>query len=236
MTIGIMQAYFLPYIGYFQQIHLADQFVIYDNIEFSKKGWIHRNRFIQNGQAKYFSLSLKKDSDYLDINERFLSEQFLKKDANKLVAQISNAYRKAPFYKETIPLVEKCFKKEESNLFQFVFHSILSVCGHLEIDTRLLISSQLGVDHRSLKGQEKVLSINKALKADIYVNTSSGKDLYQKEDFAQAGIELKFYDCKAIQYDQFDGMEFIPYLSIIDYLMFNGKANTIKALDDYELN
>jgi len=74
--VAIMQPYFLPYIGYFQLINAVDEFIIYDNIQFSKKGWFHRNRLLQNGKDEYFTLPLKKDSDFLDVKERFLSESW----------------------------------------------------------------------------------------------------------------------------------------------------------------
>jgi len=50
MRVGIMQPYFLPYIGYFQLINLCDKFVIYDDIQFTKRGWINRNRILARGQ------------------------------------------------------------------------------------------------------------------------------------------------------------------------------------------
>ena len=70
MTVGIMQPYFLPYIGYWQLLAAVDQFVVYDNIEYTKKGWINRNRFLRNGGDAFFTLPLKKGSDYLKIAER----------------------------------------------------------------------------------------------------------------------------------------------------------------------
>ena len=69
MKTAIMQPYFMPYIGYFQLINAVDKFVIYDNIKYTKKGWINRNRILVNGKDQYISLPLKKDSDYLNINE-----------------------------------------------------------------------------------------------------------------------------------------------------------------------
>ena len=62
--LGVMQPYFLPYIGYFQLIEAADVFVVYDNIKYTKKGWINRNRMLRNGSDMVFSLPLKKDSDF----------------------------------------------------------------------------------------------------------------------------------------------------------------------------
>ena len=74
MTIGIMQPYLFPYIGYWQLINAVDTFVIYDNIQFSKKGWFHRNNILLNGKKTLFSIPLKKDSDSLDVIERFISD------------------------------------------------------------------------------------------------------------------------------------------------------------------
>ena len=60
MKIVIMQPYFFPYIGYFQLMNIADEFVIYDNIEFTKKGWINRNRILVNGKIITSLFQLKK--------------------------------------------------------------------------------------------------------------------------------------------------------------------------------
>lgn len=71
-----MQPYFFPYIGYFQLMNAVDTFVIYDNIEFTKKGWINRNRILVNGKDVFITVPLKKDSDYLEIRERCLAESW----------------------------------------------------------------------------------------------------------------------------------------------------------------
>lgn len=80
MTIGIMQPYLFPYIGYWQLINIVDTFVIYDNIQFSKKGWFHRNNILLDGKKKLFSIPLKKDSDSLDVVERYISDGAEKRD------------------------------------------------------------------------------------------------------------------------------------------------------------
>ena len=76
MIVSIMQPYLLPYVGYFQLIDAVDAFIVYDNIKYTKKGWINRNRYLLNGEAATFSLPLKKDSDDLDIRDRRLSADF----------------------------------------------------------------------------------------------------------------------------------------------------------------
>lgn len=67
MKLAIMQPYFFPYCGYFQLMAAVDAFVVYDNIKYTKKGWINRNRIQVRGTESLISLPLKKDSDFLDI-------------------------------------------------------------------------------------------------------------------------------------------------------------------------
>ena len=78
MTAAIMQPYFFPYIGYFQLINSVDKFIVYDNIQFTKKGWINRNRILQNGKDEYITIPLKKDSDYLNIVQKHRHGELLK--------------------------------------------------------------------------------------------------------------------------------------------------------------
>ena len=92
-----MQPYFCPYLGYFQLINKVDQFVIYDNIEYSGRGWFSRNRIAINDRANLFSIPLKRDSDYLHVNDRFLSDSSSKSIA-KILRRIENSYRHAVFY------------------------------------------------------------------------------------------------------------------------------------------
>ena len=70
MKVAIMQPYFLPYLGYFQLINAVDVFVIYDNIKFTKKGWINRNRILLNGKPHYFTIDLNRSAQNLKINQK----------------------------------------------------------------------------------------------------------------------------------------------------------------------
>jgi hypothetical protein len=79
LHVAIIQTYFLPYIAYFQLISAVNVFVVYDNLQYTKKGWINRNQFLQNGESKFFTLPLKKDSDYLQVFQRKLADDFDKK-------------------------------------------------------------------------------------------------------------------------------------------------------------
>lgn len=233
MKVAVMQPYFLPYIGYFQLIKAVDKFVVYDNIEFTKKGWINRNRILVNGKDEYFTLPLKKDSDYLHIDKRRLAGSF-EVEKNKILRKITACYKKAPFYQTVFPLVEKLFNENEENLFKFIYHSLIAVCEYLGIYTQLIISSSLQIDHQ-LKSQDKVIRICKTLNATQYINPIGGVELYSKKAFEENNIQLSFIKSNELKYDQLQS-EFIPWLSILDVMMFNNKEKIQQYLQsDYTL-
>jgi hypothetical protein len=229
-TISIMQPYFFPYIGYWQLLHQADEFVIYDNIKFTKKGWIHRNRFLCEDKDKYFLIQLEKASDFLDVRERTLSPTFERK---KLLNQIREAYRVAPYYNQINTLFEEAVMCKEQNLFEYIFHSVKLIAKCLGIETKIVVSSHIDIDH-SLKASQKVIAICKNLDASCYVNPIGGLLLSDKKEFATNGIVLKFLKQKEIIYSQ-KGNPFVPSLSILDVLMFNGVDRTKSYLNFYQM-
>jgi hypothetical protein len=211
-----MQPYFMPYIGYYQLIAAVDLFIVYDNIKYTKKGWINRNRMLQNGRDVIFSLPLKSDSDYLDVRERELAADF---NRDKLLNQLKGAYRRAPYFMQTLPLVEQIVRCDDANLFRFLHISITKTCEHLGITTEIRNSSSIAIDH-DLKNQDKVLALCAAVGASTYVNAIGGRELYSKETFRERGIDLQFIQSKPFEYPQL-GDAFVPWLSIIDVMMFN---------------
>ena len=232
MKLAIMQPYFLPYIGYWQLLSMVDMFVVYDNIQYTKKGWINRNNILLNNKSFLFSLPLKKDKDFLNVNERYLSVDSSVNTA-KVLRQIENSYKKAPFFHNAFPLVESIFENENKNLFDYIYESMLSICHYLDIQTDIVISSSIDIDH-SLKGQEKVISISKELGADIYINPNGGMDLYKREVFKQKGIDLNFIIPDLKEYQQYNE-NFIPNLSILDVIMFNSVDEVKNKLTEYNI-
>lgn len=233
MKLGIMQPYVVPYIGYFQLINATDKFVVYDNIKFTKKGWINRNRILVKGSDEYITLPLQKGSDFLNINQRLLSNTF-KEERNKILRKINESYKKAPEFKTVLPLISEILNFEDDNLFRFIFNSLTKVCNFLEIDTEFIISSSLLIDH-NLRSQDKVIAICKELGATIYINPPGGIKLYSKEIFNQNNINIKFLNTGNIEYQQLDNA-FVPWLSIIDVMMFNSKEKIKEYLDSvYDL-
>jgi hypothetical protein len=231
MRVAIMQPYFLPYIGYFQLIGAVDLYVLYDNIKYTKRGWINRNRILGPGGEATITLPLKHAPDTLDICERQIAADFAR---GKLLNRISETYRRAPHYGEVFPLIAGIVENGEPNLFRYLRDSIVKICRQLGIDTRIVASSEIPADH-TLRHEARVLSICKAVGATTYVNAIGGVDLYSKSDFADAGLDLRFIRSRPFEYGQ-GGRKFVAWLSIVDVMMFNSAERIRDILaSGYEL-
>lgn len=218
---AIMQPYLLPYIGYFQLIAAADVFVVYDDIKYTKKGWINRNRLLLNGQPWTFSLPLQAGSDRLDVVDRQVATGFLPSD---LLRKIEAAYRNAPFFEPTMALAQAVLECREKNLFNFLLHGLQQTLEHLQLRARVVVSSTLAVD-RQLRGQDRVIATCRSLGATEYLNAIGGTELYDAGSFANQGLQLSFLRSRLSPYAQ-TGQSFVPALSILDVLFFKGRDAT----------
>ncbi len=225
-----MQPYFLPYIGYWQLLAAVDRFIVYDNIEYTKKGWINRNQFLRDGEAAYFTIPLKKGSDFSTIAERTVADDF---DRTKLLNQLATAYRKAPQFPVVFPLVETIVTANLANLFEFLKHSLDVIAAFLDIRTPVIVSSTVAIDH-GLKSEQKVLALCEASGASEYLNAIGGQSLYSREAFAAHGVQLQFIKSRPIEYAQL-GKPFVPNLSILDVLMFNSRDAVGGMLGQYDV-
>jgi hypothetical protein len=167
----------------------------------------------------------------LDIAQRELSSEF---NREKLINQFKGAYIKAPHFNEVYPLLENIIRFKDDNLFTYIQHSLNEICRHLKIKTKIIISSNLPINHE-LKAQDKVIALCNAMHADNYINTIGGTELYEKNQFLSHGVKLQFIKAKSFEYSQF-ASPFVPWLSIVDVLMFNPIEVVQKCINsNYEL-
>lgn len=228
MKLGIMQPYFLPYIGYFQLINAVDKYVIYDDVQYIKGGWINRNFILLNGERFLINLLLSGASSNKTINEIEVQSNQV-----KLKKTIESAYKKAPMFDKVFPVLTNIMEYEKKELGQFLGNSIKELCNYMSINTELIYSSKIEKDN-TLKAQDKVMQICNILKADKYLNAIGGQALYNKDDFKKQNIELHFLNSSSKPYTQFNN-EFVPYLSIVDVLMFNSVEKVKDILNDYNI-
>lgn len=231
MKVAIMQPYLFPYIGYFQLVAAVDCFVILDEVNFIKRGWINRNRILILNKEYTFTLPLKSSSQNRIIRDlNIFNPQYSKE---KLLSTVRHAYRKAPEFDGVYKVLEEIILEEEINISKYIENSIREIAKLLDIKTRILFSGDLKYN-KKLKGQDKIIDICLTLSASDYINSYGGKSLYNKEDFLQNNINLHFLKPRELNYKQFDA-EFVPWLSIIDILMFNPIDNIKGFLNEYDL-
>jgi hypothetical protein len=227
-----MQPYFLPYIGYMQLMSAVDTFILYDDVSFINRGWINRNKLLINGQEHLFTIPLKDASQNKRINEVHLADD--PKWRSKLLKTIEQGYRKAPYYQTVMPLTEKIINFTTDSIADLVHFSLVELNQYIGLTTRLVASSSI-YSNVALKAQERILDICRQESATGYINPIGGTELYDKSAFLTVGIKLNFIKAKQVEYPQFSRNHFIPWLSILDVLMFNDIASVRALLGEYEL-
>lgn len=232
MRVAIMQPYLFPYLGYFQLIRAADKFVLHDDVQFIKGGWVNRNRMLFKGQPRPFVLPVSKGPSTACIDQRRYADSFAA-DKAKISRQLQHSYSRAPYYGFVMKLVDACFSIEKPNVARFNTELVRRVAAYLGIVTPISVSSEMELGPGE-RGVERVLKINRVLQSTHYINPIGGVDLYRREEFAVHDLELSFLQFKALPYQQF-AHDFVPDLSILDVLMFNPPEQFPELLRSYRL-
>ena len=255
MKLAIMQPYFLPYIGYFQAIYAVDKYILYENVSFIKKGWMNRNRIlIKNGGDYVITAPLVSKSSKSFIHDIQLDNT--KNWNTKILKLILYNYKGSKYFDEVYPLFEKILNKSTDYLCDWNAKAIICISEFIGLNTTIeynnrdryvKLEEQLSKvacsnydDFRYMekthpsKKLARILAICENEGADTYINAIGGQDLYNKEEFATYGIDLKFVRTNEFSYSQFS-KEFVPNLSIVDVLMHNGKVGTLELIKKYTL-
>jgi len=231
MKLAIMQPYLFPYIGYFQMINAVDKFIFYDDVNYMKGGWINRNNIIQNNEKKLITLNLIASSTNKDINEIYIGNR-----NSKMLKTIKQAYSKAPFFNDFFPIIEKTINSctISKPISEIAGQSLIDISKYLRISTQFEFSSKKYKNTKGMDKADRLIEICKQNGAKKYINAEGGIALYSKDYFKKFGIDLFFIKNHIQEYKQFNN-EFIPYLSIIDVLMFNSVEQTNNMLDEFDL-
>lgn len=229
MKLAVMQPYFFPYLGYFQLLYAVDLFVIYDDVNFIKQGWINRNFILMHCRPLRITIPLAGASSFRAIANTTVSADLAWR--NKLLKTLYQAYAKAPHFEPVYTLVEGVVRTHCTSLAELALRSIQAVTEYLGLTTQIRPSTR-PYANCSLKGEARILDICLREHADVYYNLPGGESLYERAIFAQAGVDLRFIQPNQPHYPQF-GCAFVPNLSILDTLMFNTPETVRGYLEDY---
>lgn len=231
MKIAVVQPYFFPYIGYYQLINAVDKFVIYDDVNFMKKRWINRNNILISGQPSFIIVPIKKISQNKLIKDVEIANDL--KWKAKMLKSLEMAYKKAPSFNEAFSLIENVLNRHEPSISKLATASLRTVSEYLEIGTEFVNSSTV-YNNSNLKAEERILDICTREGADGYINPIGGTELYSEKNFNDKNIRLNFLKTSSVEYPQFQ-KDFVPFLSIIDILMFNSQKKAQEFLHQYQL-
>jgi len=212
----IHQPDFLPYLGFFHRFLYADLYVILDMVQFvsSNRSWHNRDKIKTHQGEKWLTVSVKKASRKIRINEVSLAESIDWKAKN--INLIVQNYKKAPYFNEIIPHIEELYRFQCKKMVDFNLKSIKILMNLFDIKIETILSSELNPQG---KGNTLLVDILKKMNASHYLSGIGAKDYYDPAPYTEADIQVVWQEFSHPVYPQQYGA-FIPYLSSID-LLFN---------------
>jgi hypothetical protein len=235
MKVGIMQPYFLPYLGYISLIKHTDVFILFDPVQFIRHGWIERNRVLkQNEGWLYIQVPLLKYERETSIKDIYIDNSQNWK--SRILSQIQPYKKIAPNYFKVKNLIDELFSEDFHTIVSINKHSLELICQYLGFKKELPVFSQMNLEIKQPNAPDEwALNICKAMPGVTeYWNPPGGMSFFDKTKYEENAIELKFHKIKLQEYNQ-KRTPFIPYLSILDVLMFNSVAEINIMLSNYEL-
>ncbi len=231
MRLGIMQPYFFPYLGYFDLINCADRWIVFDDVQYIRHGWINRNRILHPaGGWSYIIVPVKSSRESLIREVKILDDGKWKR---RILGQLQTYKKGAPYFQEVMDLVENCFAYGGDLISQFNTFILEKVCSYIGIRFNYTIFSEMKLKLHTIDGPgDWALRISEAVGATEYVNPPGGVGIFDPEKFKAASIKLTIRQLPALEY-QCTGYEFIPHLSIIDLLMWNSPQQIKSHLEQY---
>ncbi|MCX7901511.1 MAG: WbqC family protein [Burkholderiaceae bacterium] len=189
-TIAVMQPYLWPYAGYYRLLAASDVFVVYDCVQFVRRGRIHRNEFQADGRVAWFTLPLRKPA----FTDR-IAAVHLAADADSACAARLRPFRRLA---AGLRLCSQAGAGERDLVPRSGMPLADFLVSHLALTARLLglsctivRSSALGLADE-LRGERRILAVCEALRARQYVNVDGGRALYEAASFARRGVTLRF--------------------------------------------
>lgn len=235
MKVGIMQPYFFPYLGYISLIRHTDRFILLDDVQFMRHGWIERNRILKPGGGwQYISVPLKKRSLNTAIKDTEINSATDWR--SRIIRQLEHYRKRAPYYRETLNVVEQALSTATESIVELNAQALSSVCRYLNIERPVAIYSETGIIiEPPAAADEWALNICKSLGGVTqYRNPVGGQSFFNPAKYEKENIQLVFHDITLTPYQQLNPRaDFEAGLSIIDVMMFNTPDEITLMLDNY---
>lgn len=220
MTLGIMQPYFFPYLGYYQLVFAAEQGIFFDTAQYRRKSWMNRNRVLHPTQGwQYLSVPV-----HAPLGTSIGAARIADKATalRRIQGQLRHYRGKAPYFAPVMDLLENAFEASAgSSIAELNRRSVTVVCDYLGFPCRWKACSELALTLPPIEHPGQwALEIADALEATRYINAPGGRHLFRSQEWVERGIELRFLQPAPLAYDT-KPYAFEENLSILDVLMWN---------------
>lgn len=216
---------FLPHLAFFYKVVMSDIFIILDDVQFPRRGFVHRDKILnQLGDPEWLTIGIVKPAFDALINSVVLAE--INEWRIKNLSQIKNAYFRHPYFDQIYPFLENIYLKNINSLLEFNMTFLNTIFGVVAIKPKVVYSSNLRVTSTS---STRLAEISHRVGATTYLSGVGAKNYLDEKAFVNNSVEVSWVDFHHPAYPQlFD--KFVPGLSIVDYLMccgFEGFGNLV---------
>lgn len=207
----ISQPMYFPWIGILEQVRLADVFVFYDDVQFTK-GFFNRVQIKTINGIRWMTIPLRDHHRGQCINELEVDERIDWRSQHRDI--LRQAYLKSPFRDEALALVDDVFSLNSCMLADISRASILALANYFSLTegTKFINSADIGVSGAS---SQRLRDLCLALKADVYITGHGAKNYLDHEMFEQSKIKVEYMEYRCKPYLQQHG-EYTPYVTALD--------------------
>jgi hypothetical protein len=225
-TVVILQSSYIPWKGYFDLINLADEFIFYDDVQYTRLDWRNRNKIKTSAGLKWLTIPVGYNMDW-KICEVEMKNQLWKKKHKKSIEQ---NYSRAAHFEEFRNILDELYDNDQSNLSAFNQKAIMAISKVLGINTKFRdVRDYSPVGYRT----ERLIDLLKKSGADKYISGPSAKNYLAENRFEEEGIKLEYFSYEGYpEYRQLHGA-FVHEVSVID-LIFNEGKGAIKFMKSFK--
>ncbi len=216
MRVAIVQPYFCPYLGYFQLVNAVDVFVFYDDVQYTKRGYINRN-ILKDDIGFTVPVRGSSTKRIIDVDVDWENKFFV-----KFPKTIERLYSRCENYSDVLDIIDAIFEGKPQTISELAIKSVKSFSDYLKIETRFLSSSDLNLRDETNDKTRNLIDICKSVGGDHYINPIGGKALYDPGEFKKHGVKLNF-------------LQTVPSFSIIDICMRENLHDVTRDLRDINL-
>ncbi len=223
--VAILQSNYIPWKGYFDMIASVDEFIIFDDMQYTRRDWRNRNMIKTPQGTSWLTVPVRAKGNY------FQKIRDIEIDGTAWARDHWNAlthnYRRAPYFKEIAEWLEPVYVRDSfTHLHQLNVCLIQAVCNFLGIETTLSRSW----DYQVVDGKtERLADLCRQAQADEYISGPAAKDYIDPDVFRDYGIKLTWFEYSGYpEYPQLWG-GFIHHVSVLD-LLFNCGPDAHKSM------